>query len=518
MKTITYYIICLALLVLYNPFLKAQPFYSNYLLNPLNNWTGGTAIFSKNDTTYFTAIGGGNNYYTDKAMLIGKLGSNGEITYQKTYQDSYKHFYPGIGGFYPVGDSSSIIVGSRGYEGMLFKLDQSFDTVIAEFFKVDTFLTIARSVDIIQSDGYIVSGDIAHYTFEPYISKSDGVFLYKTDSQFNLQWYRIFKPDEINYGFSVSQTSDNGYVIGGYTNSKTDYSGEPLVVKTDSQGNQVWIWHNASVYDDTQAITSVANDGNILVAYGHATYQAPPYPVPSSLTQIRVVKMDNDGNELWTRDYGGSYMGNEVTSITHLPDHTYLIGGDAWSNDTSTYGWSYTRAFLLKINENGDSLWMRHYIYEDEFGTQLNLFSHANTGPDESIMLIGCNQNFLSPTGEQSMWIMRLDSLGCDTPECNPFVGVKKPGIMKEDRILLHPNPANQFVDITIPVEYKSGNFNNPSVKFYDMNGRLVQKSIPDPDGISFRCPTNNLKPGIYFVQLIDRNCIIGSNKLLILR
>jgi hypothetical protein len=497
---------------------KGQNLYSNYVLNPLNNWTYGTAIFSQNGTTYFTALGGGKNSFTDKAMLVGILGNDGEITYQKSYQESYTQYYPGIGGFYPIGDSSFIVVGSKGYEGMLFKLDKYLDTICTIFFKIDTFLTIARSVDILPNDEYIICGDIAHYTFEPHLSKSDGVFLYKTDSLFNLQWYRIFKPDEINYGYSISKTTDNGYVIGGYTNAKTDYSGEPLVIKTDSLGNQEWIWQDGSQYDDWQAITSITNDGNILVAYGHATYQAPPYPVPSSLTQIRVVKMDNNGNEVWTRDYGGSYMGNQVWTITHLPDSTYLIGGDAWITDTSAYGWGYTRAFLLKINENGDSLWMRHYIYEDEFGSQTNLFSHANSGPDESLLMIGCSHNFFNPTAEQSMWIMRLDSLGCDTPECNPFVGVKKPGIMKEGNIRLFPNPANQYIEITIPEEYTSGNISNPIVKIYDMNGKLVQESIPDYQGFSYICNTQALKPGIYFVQLIDRNCILGSGKLLIIR
>jgi len=519
MKTKSYLFICLTVLVLYNSLANSQPLYSNYKLNPLNNWTGGTAIFNKNDTSYFTAIGGGNNFYTDKAMLIGQFGSNGDISYQKTYQESLTQFYPEWGGFYPVGESSYIVIGTRvklNYEGFIFKLDQNFDTIFTKFFMVDTFQTILRSVDILPIGDNIMCGEIFHF-INPWQGVSDGIFLYKTDSLFNLQWLKIYKIDVNNMCFTVSQTSDNGYVIGGYTNSKTDYSGDPLVIKTDNLGNQEWIWQNGSVYDDLQAITSVSKDGNILVAYGHATYQAPPYPVPSSLTQIRVVKMDNDGNELWTRDYGGSYMDNQVWSITHLPDNNYLIGGHSWSNDTS-YGWGYTRAFLLKINEQGDSLWMRHYIYEDEFGTQMNLFSHANTGPDESILLIGCSQNFFTPTAEQAMWIMRLDSLGCDTPECNPFVGVIKPGIMKEGHIRLSPNPANQFVEITIPEEYKSGNFLIPEVRFYDLNGKLVQETIPDNDGISYRCNTNNLKPGIYFVQLIDRNCIIGSNKLLIMR
>ncbi|MCB9014944.1 MAG: T9SS type A sorting domain-containing protein [Lentimicrobiaceae bacterium] len=521
MKTIKYYFIYLMLLIVNNPCIQAQPVYSNFLLNPLNIWSAGTAVFSKDGAIHLTAIGGGDNYFTnDKAMLIGCLNSDGLINYQNTYKEPFTKYYPCRGGFHPIGDSSYIVIGTKeksNDEGFIFILDQNFDTIFTKFFMVDTFQTILRSIDILPNSEYILCGEIFHY-INPLQGESDGIFLYKTDSLFNLQWYKIYKLDVNNLCFTVAQTTDNGYVIGGSTNSKTNYSSDPLVIKTDSQGNQEWIWQNGSVYDDLQAITSVSNDGNILVGYGHATYQAPPYPVPSSLTQIRVVKMDNNGNELWTRDYGGSYMGNQVLSITHLPDNTYLIGGDAWITDTSTYGWGYTRAFLLKLNENGDSLWMRHYIYEDEYGTQLNYFSHANTGSENSLLLIGCSQNLLSPTAEQSMWIMRLDSLGCDTPECNPFVGVKKPVIMKEGRIRLYPNPANEFVGITIPEEYKSGNFTTPRVRFYDLNGKLVQESIPQYEENSYRCHTHNLSPGIYFVQLIDRNSIIGSNKLLIMR
>ncbi|KAF5049540.1 hypothetical protein DSECCO2_438780 [anaerobic digester metagenome] len=520
MKTIPYLFLCLTLHVLFNSLVEAQPLYSNYILNPLNNWSGGNAIFNNDDTICFTAIGGGNNFYTDKAILLGKLGSNGEITYQKTYQESLTKFYPERGGLYPVGDSSYLVIGTKeksNIEGFVFLLDYNFDTLFTKFFTVDTFQTILRSIDILPNGEYIMSGEIFHF-INPWQGMSDGIFLYKTDSLFNLQWVQTYKYDVNNLCFTVNQTSDNGFVIGGYTNAKTDYSGQPLVIKTDSLGNQEWIWQNGSVYDDLQSITSFSNDGNILVAYGHATYQPPPYPVPSSLTQIRVVKIDNNGNEVWTRDYGGSYMKNQVWTITHLPDSTYLIGGDAWITDTSAYGWAYTRAFLLKINENGDSLWMRQYIHEDEYGSQTNLFSHANSGPDESLLMIGCSHNYFNPTAEQSMWIMRLDSLGCDTPECNPFVGVKKPGIMKEGNIRIFPNPANQYIEITITEGNISGNISNPIARFYDLNGKLVQESIPEYREISYICDTHTLKQGIYFVQLTDRNCILGSGKLLIAR
>lgn len=520
MKTKIYYFIYLMLLIVNNPCIQAQPIYSNFLLNPLNNWSSGTAVFSKNGATYLTAIGGGDNYFSDKALLIGCLNNEGQFNSQNTFKEPFTKYYPCRGGFYPIGDNSYLVFGTKvksNDEGFIFKLDQNFDTIFTKSFMVDTFQTILRSIDILPNGEYIMCGEIFHY-INPEQGESDGIFLYKTDSLLNLQWYQTYKFDVNNLCFSVNQTSDNGYVIGGYTNAKTDYSGEPLVIKTDSLGNQEWIWQNGSVFDDLQAITSIAHDGNILIAYGHATYQAPPYPVPSSLTQIRVVKIDNNGNEVWTKDYGESIMWNQVWSITHLPDNTYLIGGDTWINDTSTYGWGYSRAFLLKINENGDSLWMRHYIHEDEYGTQYNYFSHANSGSDESLLMIGCSHNFFNPTAEQSMWIMRLDSLGCDTPECNPFVGVKKPGIMKEGNIRIFPNPANQYIEITIPEEYISGNILNPIVRFYDLNSKLVQESIPKYQGYSYNCNTQALQPGIYFLQLIDRSCIIGSGKLLIIR
>ena len=493
---------------------KGQSLYSNYVLNPLNNWSGGTAIFSKDDITFFSSIGGGDNSFTDKAILIGQLDSNGEIKNKKIFTDSYTKLYPAA--FYPIGDSLSIVIGSKvttKHEGLIYQLDMNFDTIFTKFFMVDTFQTILRSIDILPNSEYIMCGDIFHY-LNPWQGISDGIFLYKTDSFFNIQWVQTYKYDVNNLCFTVNQTSDNGFVIGGYTNAKTDYSGQPLVIKTDSLGNQQWIWQEGSQYDDFQAIACNTLDNNILISYGYGVYQPPPYPVPGPLTKIRVVKMNYSGNTIWTKDYGNPTLEAQAWSILPLPDSSYVIGGIEWSEDST-----YTRSFLLKINKYGDSLWMRHYIYESGIGIPIhNELSQVSSGPDNTILVIGYVFAPNNPQVGQSTWIMRLDSLGCDTPECNPFVGVKKPGIMKEGNIRIFPNPANQYIEITIPEGKISGNITNPIARFYDLNGKLVQESIPEYQGNSYICDTHTLKQGIYFVQLIDRNCILGSGKLLIAR
>lgn len=495
----------------------SQSLYSNYILNPLNNWSCGTAVFCNDGETHFTVIGGGDNYFTDKALFIGCLNKEGQINSQNTFKEPFTHYYPGRGGFYPIGDSSYLVIGTRRQsnidKGFVFQLDYNFDTIFAKFFMVDTFQTILRSIDVLTNGEYIMCGEIFHF-INPWQGESDGIFLYKTDSLFNMQWVQTYKYDVNNLCFTVNQTSDNGFVIGGYTNAKTDYSGQPLVIKTDSLGNQEWIWQEGSQYDDFQAIACNTLDNNILISYGYGVYQPPPYPVPGPLTKIRVIKMNYSGNTIWTKDYGNPTLEAQTWSILPLPDSSYVIGGIEWSEDST-----YTRSFLLKINKYGDSLWMRHYIYESGIGIPIhNELSQVSSGPDNTILVIGYVFDPNNPQVRQSTWIMRLDSLGCDTPECNPFVGVKKPGIMKEGNIRIFPNPANQYIEITIPEGKISGNISDPIARFYDLNGKLVQESIPEYRGNSYICDTHTLKQGIYFVQLTDRNCILGSGKLLIIR
>ena len=57
-----------------------------------------------------------------------------------------------------------------------------------------------------------------------------------------------------------------------------------------------------------------------------------------------------------------------------------------------------------------------------------------------------------------------------------------------------------------------------PLIRFYDTQGKLAAEMKPDKTGATFRCNVEAMKPGVYLVQLIDRNCILGSSKLLILR
>jgi hypothetical protein len=81
--------------------------------------------------------------------------------------------------------------------------------------------------------GYIITGSV----MSNYWQNSD-VMLLKTDSNFNILWNKTFGGREKAGGFSVQQTTDGGYFIGGGLSEDTE--GMPWLIKTDGNGNELW--------------------------------------------------------------------------------------------------------------------------------------------------------------------------------------------------------------------------------------------------------------------------------------
>jgi hypothetical protein len=87
--------------------------------------------------------------------------------------------------------------------------------------------TAGQCVQQTRDNGYVVVGEVTH----------DGmykdVFLWKTDSMGNMQWWRKYGGPKYDWAKSVRRTGDGGYFIAGH-------SGDSWLLRTDPQGNLLW--------------------------------------------------------------------------------------------------------------------------------------------------------------------------------------------------------------------------------------------------------------------------------------
>ena len=67
------------------------------------------------------------------------------------------------------------------------------------------------------------------------------VYLIRTDAQGDTLWTRTYGGSGFDRGFSVQQTSDDGFVVAGVTTSfGAGESDDVYLIRTDAQGDTLW--------------------------------------------------------------------------------------------------------------------------------------------------------------------------------------------------------------------------------------------------------------------------------------
>jgi hypothetical protein len=222
------------------------------------------------------------------------------------------------------------------------------------FYKLYSGNGYDRGEGVVQlaDSSYTITGSSSSWT-----GNSD-VFLLHLDSLGNYKWSRNYGGNESDIGRRVLYNSTLGYFIAGYSNS---FSGngnfDAFLIKTDINGNEQWI-KNYNKTDHWEKI----NDAVLTIDTG-VVMVGEMISTTDGKSDVYIIRTDKNGDTLWTKK-----MGTEEDDVAHtilnIGNDEYIIGGEWYNSDSSQ-----TKAFLMKINQNGDSLWHNFYgNYSGQYG------------------------------------------------------------------------------------------------------------------------------------------------------
>jgi hypothetical protein len=243
------------------------------------------------------------------------------------------------GGYIITGSTKSY--GAGDYDVWLIKTDASGDKQWDKTFG-RIFSDSGECVQQTTDGGYIiVGGKTEPEICNGYICPGD-LWLIKTDPNGNKEWDKTFGGTEADWGSSVQQTTDGGYIITGSTRSYGAGESDVWLIKTDPSGNKEWDKTFGEFrVDGGRSVRQTTDGGYIIVGHKTEPEDCSGFTCPWDLW---LIKTDTDGNKEWEQIFGGTDTdrGNSVQQTT---DGGYIIAGS-----TDSYGAGRYDVWLIKAD------------------------------------------------------------------------------------------------------------------------------------------------------------------------
>ena len=190
------------------------------------------------------------------------------------------------------------------------------------------------------------------------------------------EWDADFGGTDFDYLTCVSQTSDGGYILGGYSLSNangcktqdnwdaTGFTNDFWIVKTDSLGVKMWDKNFGGVGEDKLiSLQQTADGGYILGGFSSSAAGGDKTQNTHGSNDYWIIKTDAFGNKLWDKDIGGISTDN-LRGIRQTSDHGFILGG--LSNSTASFDKTFPSYglydfWLVKTDSSGNIEWDKEY-------------------------------------------------------------------------------------------------------------------------------------------------------------
>ncbi len=453
----------------------------------------GWGIASTSDGGYAVAAYSASFGAGDRDLYVVKLDSIGTIQWTRTVGGANRerghHIVQTTDGGYAV-TGSSISFGAGGSDVYLVKLDSSG---MVQWTRTVGGTADDRSYGIVHTTdgGYAIAGETHSFG-----AGDADLYVVKLDSIGVLQWTSTVGGANPDWGWGIVQTTDEGYVISGWTAS---FGSKYYIVKLDSTGAVQW----------TRTVGGVSGDGG----YGITQTADAGYAVTGGSfsfgaggKDVYVVKLDSSGNTCGNQGTGGTASSGGISGSGGVSGSGGIpgSGGNSGSGGTDDFCPCATTTSSISpivcdsfISPSGNYLWTISGTYTDIISNAVGcdsvmtivLIVDSNYTTD-SISIVQGDSILLGGAYQTTAGIY-YDTLtatnGCDSIIVTTLiviVGIAEQG--NTNQITIHPNPTTGHFTI----QGATG-----EIQIFDLFGRLVLSTNKSQIDMSA------YPAGIYFVR-----------------
>ncbi|GAB4200486.1 MAG: Ig-like domain-containing protein [Bacteroidia bacterium] len=188
---------------------------------------------------------------------------------------------------------------------------------------------IGKAIVSTSDSGFVIAGYTNTYGNGGY----DG-YLIKVNKTGDVVWQKTYGDTDWDMFNALQQTSDNGFVMTGYSYSNSKGEKDFWIVKTDSLGNVQWEKKMGGVKDDEFVSVEILHDGRI-ACFGTT------YSFSDTKGNYCIYKTNNNGDSLFFKEFGTNNAIDIGYDFFERPfDSTFIIAGTSQSpfgSDTTYY-------------------------------------------------------------------------------------------------------------------------------------------------------------------------------------
>ena len=405
-----------------------------------------------------------------------------------------------------LSNNSFVTIGEHNYQSLLIrrlwftKWNMNLDTTFTKSYIFDTISQAPRFNNIDFQKNILITGYISPINNS---SPSNGAFT-KMDSLGNLIWQKTYITQMFNKRLNLLKVlinNPNEYLLLGGSEDSTANFGV-FLMKTDTSGQNFSEFSYRFPLDFSfpgLLYTSYPNDaihlddGSIVIA------GSTPRNIPGTegiKDNKFLIKVNNNLELIWAKLFeSNSNINTIILKLAYLNNKIYGLVNTSPSGGTNTT----SRIGIACFDEDGNELW------EKLSQPTKNTFDNIITTSDGSILITGVfDADQITP----KTWVLKLDEFGCVESNCE-FLNFEE--IKFNTQFKIFPNPASQ----SFQIQWSNPIISDVYLTIVDALGKTVYKSMINQTNNNTEINIDHLSSGVYFVQLSNRNQILGHKKLI---